>query len=476
MEIFCIEYLYSFIGFIYRDPLKLLEKNYDSPLLKQVWIIFSTIVISCGILIFINKTFSKRSKYIKPYNLYKNTNKHYCVTYVKQFFICLLVLLLLQKCNMMKINFEVLKEQESRDIFNTDSYLMMKAIEKSETTNFLSYYALSKAHLHKHKSYFRYILLLSGDINLNPGPNADALPFSNESFSNDESQIFSGSDDRNLNFEKWAALKKKGLHFVHININSLLPKIDELQYLTKLSNASIVGIGEIKLDDSNSSTEIEIEGYDLLRLDRSRRGGGVACYIKKSLAYNCKEKFFKTTESIFIDIFLPKVKPILAGILYRPADKNDFVINLEETFTGCGTLANQECYLLGGFNINLLHNGKNIFGKKEYTSKLKSLPSLTKEYLDFGYSFCLQKLISVSSRIKESTATLIDHVLTNSPHKIIQSGVIEMSLSDQELIYCTRKTTKLRSNKHHELNIPTMKNYTAENFIELLNKIDFSNY
>ena len=87
----------------------------------------------------------------------------------------------------MKINFEVLKEQGSRYIFNTDSYLMMQAIEKSEATKFLSYYALSKVHLHKHKSYFRYILLLSGDINLNSGPNADALPFSNGSFSNDES-------------------------------------------------------------------------------------------------------------------------------------------------------------------------------------------------------------------------------------------------------------------------------------------------
>ena len=263
----------------------------------------------------------------------------------------------------MKIIFEVINKQESRGIFNIDSYLMMQAIEKSETTKFLSYYALSKVHLHMHKSYFRIILLLSGDINLNPGPNADALPFSNESFSNDESQIFSGSDDGNLNFEKWADFKKKGLHFVHININSLLPKIDELQYLTKLSNASIVGIGETKLDDSISSSEIEIEGYDLLRLDQSRRGSGVACYIKKSLAYSYKEKFCIKTESIFFDIFLPKAKPILVGILYRPPDKNDFIKNLEETFTGCDILENQECYLLGDFNINLLHNGK-IFLEK----------------------------------------------------------------------------------------------------------------
>ena len=251
-NIFYFEYLYNFIEFICRDHLKLLVKNYDS-LLKHVWIISSTIVIFCGILIFINKTFSKRSRYIKAYNLYKNTNKHPCVTYVKRFFICLLVLLLLQKCNQ-KIIFEVLKEQEYSDIFNNDSYLMMYAIEKSKTTEFLSYYALSKVHLHKHKSYFRIIQLLSGDVNLNPGLNADVVMYSLFLM-----RVFLMM---NLRFfpvvmmETWTlkngyiVFKKKGLHFVHISINSLLPKINELRYLTKLSNASIVGIIETKLDNS----------------------------------------------------------------------------------------------------------------------------------------------------------------------------------------------------------------------------------
>ena len=76
----------------------------------------------------------------------------------------------------------------------------------------------------------------------------------------------------------------------------------------------------------------------------------------------------------------------------------------------------------------------------------------------------------------EITSTFNDHVLTNSPHKVIQSGVIEMSLSDHEVIYCTRKTTKLKPNKHNDLKILTMKNDTAENFIELLKKINFSIY
>ena len=51
-----------------------------------------------------------------------------------------------------------------------------------------------------------------------------------------------------------------------------------------------------------------------------------------------------------------------------------------------------------------------------HKSKLKSLPSSAKEYLDFGYSYSLQQMISVPTRITENTATLIDHALTNSLH------------------------------------------------------------
>ena len=40
-----------------------------------------------------------------------------------------------------------------------------------------------------------------------------------------------------------------------------------------------------------SSSENEIEGYDLLRLDQSPRRCGVACYIKRPLAYNYKDNF-----------------------------------------------------------------------------------------------------------------------------------------------------------------------------------------
>ena len=63
-------------------------------------------------------------------------------------------------------------------------------------------------------------------------------------------------------------------------MNSLLPKIDEMRYIANITNASIIGISETKLDETTLPCELEVDGYDLIRLCRSRRGGGVACYIK----------------------------------------------------------------------------------------------------------------------------------------------------------------------------------------------------
>ena len=80
------------------------------------------------------------------------------------------------------------------------------------------------------------------------------------------------------------------MHFIHLNINSLLPKIDEIHYVAKLTNATVIELSETKLDNTVLSCEHEIEGYDLVRSDRSRRGG-VACFVKNSISYNRKPNF-----------------------------------------------------------------------------------------------------------------------------------------------------------------------------------------
>ena len=186
------------------------------------------------------------------------------------------------------------------------------------------------------------------------------------------------------------------------------------------------------------SSELEIEGYDLVRSDRSRRGGGVACFVKNFISYNRKPNFCINTESIFIEIFLTKSKPVLIGILYRPPDKYDFVNGLERTFSDTNLFESQECYLIGDINIKVQPKDKEIFKHKLANTINKETPHLTRSYLEFCFAHSIEQIITRPTRVTDQTATLIEHILTNSLDKISQLGVIDLGLSDHDLIYCTR--------------------------------------
>ena len=76
--------------------------------------------------------------------------------------------------------------------------------------------------------WLRTCLLLCGDIHPCPGP---------DTFKN---------------------FKKRGLHFIHMNIRSLLPKIDEIRITAKKTNASCILLTETWLDDSIFYCEVNI--------------------------------------------------------------------------------------------------------------------------------------------------------------------------------------------------------------------------
>ena len=97
-------------------------------------------------------------------------------------------------------------------------------------TCFLSHFSIltiSKLKaINNNKSFYHLILILSDEINLNPAP-VHHPP----------------------NLKEWDIFKISGFHLLHVNINSLLPKIDEVRYAAKLINAAVRGIIELKLDN-----------------------------------------------------------------------------------------------------------------------------------------------------------------------------------------------------------------------------------
>ena len=132
-------------------------------------------------------------------------------------------------------------------------------------------YSVSKLKYRKLSSYFHLLILLSGDIILNLRP----------------------THQHKLQcLNKWNTFKSRGLHFIHFNINSLSPKIEELRIIAKSTNATILGISESKLDESVLEPDIQTGDDKILRCDRNRQGGGLVCYIRNDLSYNVISVFF----------------------------------------------------------------------------------------------------------------------------------------------------------------------------------------
>ena len=132
---------------------------------------------------------------------------------------------------------------------------------------------------------------------------------------------------------------------IHLNINSVLSRIDELRVVAKKSKASIIGVTESKLDAAVLDGEVNIDGYEVIRSDRNRHGGLVACYARDDISFNVRSDFSDEIENIVFDMLLPKTKPILVEILYRPPDQSKFLDKLSTAISRSNTFDNQEVYI-----------------------------------------------------------------------------------------------------------------------------------
>ena len=337
----------------------------------------------------------------------------------------------------------------SKELFDSNSvYITNKIIKKSQLDNIRNR-SFMQIKIKNNGSFYKHLLLLSGDIEVNPGP-AQFLPNAPKGI----------PKTRDKNFlDKFEVFDKRGLHFIHVNINSILPKIEEIRYIAQSVNFSIIGLSESKLDNSVNDNEISVPGYDILRKDRNRNGGGVLAYIKNDLAYNVREDLDSSNETIFLEIFLLHSKPILIGIFYRPPNDSQFLKTFQTTIENAKDFNNQEIYIMGDMNINMVKNNTNN-------------ASITNEYNVFCKIHGMSQIIKTNTHVTKTSSSLIDHILTNSEDRISQSGVIETTFSDHFSIFCTRKITRNKHSKHKTIKIRSFKNYDKDAYHEKLMNIN----
>ena len=99
-----------------------------------------------------------------------------------------------------------LKTCPKNEFFTIETVRITNKINELFLETSFKLFSVSKMKNKNNYLYLKMLLILSGDINLNPGP----------------------ANRHQIKDHKFEAFTRRGLNFIHLNINSLQPKIDEL--------------------------------------------------------------------------------------------------------------------------------------------------------------------------------------------------------------------------------------------------------
>lgn len=294
------------------------------------------------------------------------------------------------------VNFKLLDFMQDR-LQQTKHSKLIKAKKRKKSTNY------SKLHHENVWVLSLVLLLLSNDINLNPGPD---FPFNfSDSFFEDSSNL------QNLHTEsisseacdqihvEYFELPNKGLRLISWNIQSLPNKFDELKFIVskKSSQIDVLILVESHLNNTIQNNAIQIEGYSIQRKDRiNKKGGGLLTYTNNRLLCNGRTDLENVNlEIMWLEIKTCQQSPtILLGQVYRPPSTDATTDNLLLENINCAASEDKPIWIMGDINIDL-SSKQNL--KHKFYKRLTTL----------GF----KQLISTATRIPSNTC--IDHIYTN---------------------------------------------------------------
>ena len=157
-----------------------------------------------------------------------------------------------------------------------------------------------------------------------------------------------------------------------------------------------------------------------------------------------------TPNRLCILINKPKARPFLIATWYRPPNSPVAKFNYLEKLLGTLDTENIEYYLLGNLNCDL---------------SVTDLDHSSRVLMDIIGLYNLSQLINEPTRVTDFSSTLIDHIFTNTPDKVVCSGVSHISISDHSLIYAYRKlSVSLPSRGHSTIDYRKFKNFDSIKF------------
>ena len=221
-----------------------------------------------------------------------------------------------------------------------------------------------------------------------------------------------------------------------LNICSLKSNFLNLQLeITDHFRPSVIGICETKITNE-IETLYNIAGYNMFTNNNQYNKGGVALYIKNSIAVMVKPEqtiIRNGIDTIFADLSTPSgIIIITVGSVYKLSvdiSTENFSIALEEIIFSLGP--NIKMYIMVDFNINHL----------DYST---SPP--VENFLNLIISRNYYPVITRPTRVTPISCTLIDNIFYKTIDQIESTGVITINISDHYPIFSRELRPSLADN------------------------------
>jgi hypothetical protein len=221
----------------------------------------------------------------------------------------------------------------------------------------------------------------------------------------------------------------------HLNIRSIAKNLDELLvYLESLAvRFHVLVLTESWLN--GSSAWLDVPGYTAYHSVRQNMmGGGVSVLVSDQLESEILPKYSfinDVFEMCSVRLTIEKKSYNVLGV-YRPPDKS--CVEFNKTFfelIGVDEITNSFCIFLGDFNLNMLSS---------------VLPDAVEVYISEFRSLHFLPYISLPTRVKDNSQTLIDHIWINALVPC-QSGVFPVHITDHYPIFISVPNLFLKKSK-----------------------------
>ena len=302
-------------------------------------------------------------------------------------------------------------------------------------------------------------------------------------FQNDEDHLFNNIDleacdyyDAHTLVDKinsgTSSVNNHAQSYFHLNCRGLSSNWDNFyDFLCSIHSETfsfdVIGLSEVFRCDLDQ--RISLSGYHKIitrcrSTDTSR--GGVALFIKENIDYKVRDDLSvfipHVFESLFVELQPTNGKHTIIGVIYRPntfplADVDIFTTTLLDVMDQINH-ENKKGIIMGDMNIDMLKYGTH---------------DRTETYVDGIFSRGFRPCILKPTRLTHTSATLIDHILTNDITNRSSSGIIINDVADHFAIFHFSET-KSRSTRSCTPPIRSFSDVNIAKFRTELERIDFS--